>query len=303
MSEPEGKKSILRGVPLKALGWSWLQAAILVAFSVAVALFTNWLRGPRGGGLPLRRKAPFDIFTDCPEILDDLPMVKVSRLPTKSKGVIYVDARKAPSFCKGHIPRAWFLPMYETEPPNEETVSRLKKKRGRWIVICGDEEVSSGKRLATALVNKGVRGVRVLEGGIGAWKKAGRPIKRCDIPEISVKAAGEAGGSMTFVDAQTEEGFGSKHIPEAVSIPYDDLLPPDPRVLRALRARKIEAIVVYDSGEPTPEGEVSRGWGVAAQLKARGFGNVKVMSGGLKKWIEAGSRVETAPGENEKSGS
>lgn len=310
---PKKKVPLLKGVPFRELALSWVQAAVLVAFSVAVALTTNWLRGPKHGGLPLRRKAPFDLYTDCPEILDDLPELSLKKLPIKAKGVIYVDARKGPAYCRGHVAGAWFLPMYEVEPPNKKTVAKLKKQKGRWIVIYGEQDVSGGKRLATALVNDGVRGVHLLKGGYAAWKKAGRPIEKCTIGRISAAAARRFPGPKVFVDSRSEDAFAAGHIKGAVSIPYDDLLPPDPKVLRALRGQKWKLMAVYDRAEGGGRGEsqggpktgggakratkVNRAWAVAAQLKARGFSNVKVLQGGFAQWRRI-AEGETAEGAN-----
>ena len=121
------KPAVLSGRALgKELGWSWAQAAGLLAFSVVVALVTNSLRSKGCGGLPLRRKAPFDLYTDCPEISEDLRSKKVSQLKPGSKGVVYLDGRMAHEYCAGHIPGARFMPCYETEPLDEAEVEQLR---------------------------------------------------------------------------------------------------------------------------------------------------------------------------------
>ena len=292
-------------VPWKALGVSWVQAASLVAFCVAVALITNWIRWPHHGGLAWRRKRPFDLYTDCPEIMDNIPTVKVEKLPkasNKSKGVLYVDARKGLAYCKGHIPGALFLPMFETDPPDPKIVARLKSLRGRWFVVYGDESVSSAKRLATALINKKVRGIKLLEGNLKAWKKADRKLQTCMAEEIGLNDLPKEEKRVVFVDARSEDDYNAARLPGALFIPYDDLLPPDPKVLAKLpapvkkRKKKAEGklIVVYDSGTPAEEGEIAhRAAGTAALLKARRYPNVKVLKGGIEAWKNARKPLET----------
>jgi len=292
-------------LPWKALGLSWIQAAALVAFGVAVALITNWIRWPHHGGLPWRRKRPFDLYTDCPEIMDNIPTVKVKKLPkasNKSKGVLYIDARKGLAYCKGHIPGALFLPMFETDPPDPKIVAHLKSLRGRWFVVYGDDTVSSAKRLATSLINKKVRGIKLLEGNLKAWKKARRKLHTCMGEEISLNDLPKDKDDVLFVDARSEENYNAARLPVALFIPYDDLLPPDPKVLAKLpepvkkRKKKAEGklIVVYDSGTPSKEGEIAdRAKGTAALLKARRYPNVKVLKGGIEAWKKARKPLET----------
>lgn len=302
----------------KQLGRSWLHALILLAVSTTLALITNSVRGLGHGGIPLQRKAPFDLYTDCPEIADGLPTKQVTELPLKSNGAVYLDSRSALEYCTGHIPYALYTPFYETEPVDPADVQRLKRLRGRWLVVYGSEQTMSGPRLASALAAAGVRGIYLLKGGLKAWKRADRPIDRCLPGQINAKDALAAKGPVIYVDARERQQFDTGHIPAAVWFPYDGILPPDKKVLHDLGRFRNALFVVYAGNaippqpkpvQPSPKANppnnsplaqnpeppsppanpgFDAALGAACELKARGFPRVKVLRGGLTAWEQAG---------------
>ena len=257
----------------KALAWSIPQGLGMVLIASALALLVNWVRSD---SLPLIRRAPFDIFTDCPEVVDDLPKVTAQRLGPKPKGVVLVDGRKAWNYCSGHIPGAWSLPMYETDPPDAKVVARLRKLRGRWVIVYGDASVAGGKRLASALISAKVRGIHLLEGGLEAWKAKGYPLEKCRIPKVTIRDIDLH--DFQLVDARPEEIFSKKHLPGAVSLPFDDVLPPDPNIFARL-VKVGKPLLVYDDGEKSDNG-IRPAWAVAAQLKTRGARDVSILEPG-----------------------
>lgn len=277
------------------LGMSVVSALLLLLFSTAVALSTNYFRGKKHGGLPLIRRAPFDLYTECPEISDELKQKKASELPLKSSRVLYVDARGALAYCQGHIPKALFLPMYETEMPSEVEVGRLKEMKGYWIVVYGDPKLKSGQRLASALLNAQVRGVFVLEGGLAAWKAAKRPISSCLPKEITLAEIDSHKGEVRFIDGREEEKHKEGCIPSSVLFTYDGVLPPDAKALSELARHKDALLVVYDQGGEKPAGpdSVDAALGAASELLARGMKNTRILKKGLDAWIEAGRKLQT----------
>ena len=77
-----------------------------------------------------------------------------------------------------------------------------------------------------------------------------------------------------FVD-DDDDLFEERHIKGAVHLPFEEDLPPEKKILKKIRESKLP-IVVYDSGVVTAE-DTTPDRGVANELNARGFSNVKVL--------------------------
>ena len=106
-----------------------------------------------------------------------------------------------------------------------------------------------------------------------------------------VKAMLKSGEVFAFFDVREEGEFSTKGHPLfATPLPLSRL---EPRVL-ALLPDPGTRVVLMDSGE---EGENSKEGGRAARAAAKlgqmGYGNVAVMSGGLKAWRDGGHEVFT----------
>ena len=264
------------GIPVRELLIAWRDAGLMFVFSALIALGFNTLR-PHG--LPLIRYAPFDLLGDCPEVLEDIVRIQVEKLRPGDPNVVYLDVRTAADFVQGHIPGAWFTPMYETAPVEEVLVQRLRElKKGTWIVVVGDKNALTAERMITSLSQSGIRGLFVLEGGLPAWTRLHPKLQPVKIPVMDVLTPG---GRVQIVDADDEDAFAAGHLPGAVSLPYDDLLPPDPETLERLRqAGDLPIVVVARTPLPEPmfgDDPIHPGAGVAADLAARGFQKVSVL--------------------------
>jgi len=102
-----------------------------------------------------------------------------------------------------------------------------------------------------------------------------------------VKAMLKSGEVFGFFDVREEGEFSTKGHPLfATPLPLSRL---EPRVF-ALLPDPGTRIVLMDSGE---EGDTGRAARAAAKLGELGYGNVGVMSGGLKAWRDAGYEVFT----------
>ncbi len=269
-------------IPYKELAMAWIWALVLVLLSSGVGLAFNALRDE---GLPLFRRAPFDLYTDCPEIMGDLPRVTVAKLPENHKKVVYIDARLAPAYAKEHIPGALFMPMYPVDLPDFTPLTRYPK--GTWFVVYGASELATDKRLVSALMNAQVRGVKLLKGGLKAWRKAGRKTEGFTPRFVTVNELPEG---AQLVDARAEEQVEIETVEGALNLPFDLDLPPDAKLLKRLRARpKGSPIVVYAA--PTKGGE-AMAFGVFADLQARGFTNVLLLKGGIKALQGAGFKLK-----------
>lgn len=87
--------------------------------------------------------------------------------------------------------------------------------------------------------------------------------------------------SMAFVDARERGAFQAGHIPRAFSVPRG-------RVAESAAALPpAGGLVVYCD---TPDGAAARE--VAAELAARGLGNLYVFPGGWREWTRAGFPTE-----------
>jgi len=257
---------------------AWRDAGLLVALAAVAALAFNALRP---GGLPLLRYAPFDLLGPCPELADVIPRLAPDKLVPGDPNVIVVDVRLPWDHLEGRVPGSWFLPMYETAPLDGSVVARLRTlKPGTWIVLAGTAGTATAERALTALSAQGLRGLFVLEGGLEAWKKLGRPVDSTTVP-VLVRESGTPAARL-YIDARDDEAFAAGHRDGAVHLPFDDLLPPEPEVLDRLREVKDRELVVY-AGEPLPgrlngHRPVHPAYGVAAELVARGFPRVSILA-------------------------
>jgi hydroxyacylglutathione hydrolase len=258
-------------LPIKELIWSWVFALILLLISSGMALLVNHYRS---NGIELFRRAPFDLYTDCPEVMGDLPSITMDKLPVGDKKVVYMDSRSAKDFVKGHIPNALFMPMYPIDIPDLSALKTMVK--GTWIVVYGSKEFQSDERLVTAMMNQQIRGVYILKGGLSAWRAAKRPVKTMKLKFITLDEA--LNTSPLFIDARDDELFEKTHIKGAIHLPFEEDLPPEVDILKKIRLTK-KSVIVYDSGEITPN-MPTPAQGVANELNARGISNVMVLTGG-----------------------
>ncbi len=262
-------------IPWRELGIAWRDAFLLVAVAVAAAFAFNAIRE---NGIPVIRHAPFDLLGPCPEVQGDISRLAVEKLRPDDPHVRVVDARMPWDYAAGHVPGAWPMPMYETAPLDREIIARLASmKAGTWVVVVDETGGQLAERALSALAAAGVRGLFVLEGGMAAWKRAGKLLETMEIPIVSELPDNRRG--IQVVDALPENVLPSSS--ESVQLPFDDLLPPEEDVLKRLRARLQAPIYVVSDRELPPDPARARpvhpGWGVAAQLRTLGFSRVFVV--------------------------
>lgn len=270
--------------------------------TMAVSLLAIAFNAARSGrGIDLFARAPYDIYTDCPEMDVNIPKLKVSRIKPGSRGLVLVDARPAAVYLAGHIKSARSMPMYGSRPNAPGGLSYLRRMRGRFIVIYGQDQMQSAVHLASYLRQHHVRGVYLLDGDLAAWNKAGRKLMSTAIPQAD--AASLVGGSgPLFVDARPPEQYRAGHIPGAQSLPCDGLIPPDRKWFAALLASK-RPIVTYgvsevdeelaEPGADTQPKDVGRL--LAAELIALGAKRVRWLPQGSQAWTKAGGKLVQRP--------
>lgn len=208
---------------------------------------------------------------------------------------------------RGHIPGAVYVDL-DTElaghgEPTDgrhplPTAEAFQEAARRWglgdgdaVVVYDDASGTSAARAWWLLRHAGVRDVRVLDGGIAAWRDAGMPLEKgpgaTPIPgSITVRFGalptldGDAAAALAadargvLLDARAGERFRGEvepvdprpgHIPGAVSAPTTDNLGTDGRMLPAdALAQRFEGLGI---GADTPVG-VYCGSGVTAAHEA-----------------------------------
>lgn len=117
------------------------------------------------------------------------------------------------------------------------------------------------------------------------WR--GYKMQNGSVEEISLQNAwnGHQKGEVLFLDARDSWSFEEGHLPEAVHCPPNALDESFPKIQRLLAGRMMP--VAYCDGEGCHLGE-----DLALALKQRGMTNVKVLSNGWSRWMQAGYPVE-----------
>lgn len=108
------------------------------------------------------------------------------------------------------------------------------------------------------------------------------PDARAEVEPVTVEDVPEAG--VIFIDARPEARFKRGHVPEARSLPYDDLFDPPEAEIKALIQLKAQMIVVY--GEL--DGALDTGQRMAEDLAASGLRGARPLEGGVEAWAASG---------------
>ena len=95
----------------------------------------------------------------------------LERLLEEDGAVTLIDARTAEEFTEGHVPGAINIPIPDLV---EFARSRDNVPDSLIVTMCGS--AGRGKEAAAILDAQGISGVRVLEGGLKAWRDAGLPV-------------------------------------------------------------------------------------------------------------------------------
>jgi thiosulfate/3-mercaptopyruvate sulfurtransferase len=224
------------------------------------------------------------------------PLISVEELDSRLDQVVLCDLRWSltdpghgiAAFDSGHIPGAVFVDLdrdlagdpgkqgrHPLPPVTEfcELLGRLGIGPDTEVVVYDDAGGAVAARLWWMLLAIGHQRVRLLDGGLGAWVEAGRPLSRdpgSRSPVTYPPATGFAGVAgiedlegRTVIDARAAERYRGEvepvdpkagHIPGAINIPFSGNLGADGRFLpdQALRRRyeaaPDEAIVSCGSG-------------------------------------------------------
>lgn len=188
--------------------------------------------------------------------------------------IVLLDVRFTPgkpgrreSYLEGHIPGALYIDL-PTELANpvvradgrgsnplpdpvllQSNLRRLGIGESSSIVVYDDTSGAPAARAWWVLNWAGIADVKLLDGGLTAWKSAGLPLNSGEVlpqgqgdieiridalPYLGLDEAAVFPANGTLVDVRPQaqfEGEGAGHIPGAKSFPADRLLGPDNRLL------------------------------------------------------------------------
>jgi len=222
---------------------------------------------------------------------DELARLRASETPHA-----LLDVRERGAYETGHIFRATSLPrrLLEFRLPALVTAPETP------ITLC-DEDGALAALARPTVLDMGYRDVRVLEGGLAAWRTAGRPtVQGVNVPskvfgerlsharatpEISpaeLRARLERGDDLLIVDARTPEEYARGCIPGAWSVPGGELVLRIPDLVN----RPDTTILVHCGGR-------TRSYVGAESLRRMGLPNpVVALRNGTMGWELAGLELE-----------
>lgn len=153
-----------------------------------------------------------------PAPLTRLTAVEVGRL--RDSGAAIVDIRPGREYDRAHIPGSYSVGI---EGPVSAWVGWLVA-RGRPIVLVGgsESELSAAQRQLLRIGFDVIAGV--LEGGIDAWREAGREVSSFETVDVEDMAQWVLSAEpMTVVDTRDEHEWVAGHVPGAVHMYVPDV--------------------------------------------------------------------------------
>ena len=257
-------------------------------------------------------------------------------------GLVVVDARSIVGYNGwrqgddargGHVPGAVAFPLAWFITVDAPEIDRLLGEKGitdaPTVVVYGNDSGAS-EAAAAALIERGVTGVQVLDGGFSAWAadaslpvdKLPRHDRLVHVDWLAQVLAGEqpeaapTGKFLLFhVNFGVPEEYAENHIPGALYLDTNWLEASETwnrrspaeleHALRSLGITRDTTVVVY--GRDT-EGDANEKWpgrraGQIAATRAlmiltyAGIDDVRLLDGGYDWWVRAGHPLETTPRE------
>ena len=149
-------------------------AALVVAFSTAVALITNGLHPTTR--IPLVAEREYQVLVPCPEHEGKAAaVITPEQVRPGEAGTMLVDAREEEDFKAWHPPGAVNVTYDFLEPTPKELIKKVLEARAKRVVVYGDgDDPDSGEQLANELSGKGIRNVSYVKGGAPALKKGAK---------------------------------------------------------------------------------------------------------------------------------
>ncbi len=212
------------------------------------------------------------------------------------ENVSMLDVRTREEYEAGHVPGSIWAPGGQAVQATDEYVA----VRGGWLVLICD---GFGRSIMTAgwLKRMGFLHVAVLEGGVPAWERSGRPLETGQpapvpfgyeaaqrvVERVAPGPLGPSGplGHDVVVSVDPSDVYQRGHLPGAVWIGRG----------------RLELAIAQAAPDPARPVLLTCADGVqstlaAATLRRMGYATARVLDGGVAAWRAAGLPVETGPG-------
>ncbi len=208
------------------------------------------------------------------------------------------DVRERGEFNECQIPGATSLPRSQIE----FRIAELVPDRKVPIVLYGEGDVRAPLAAAT-LLRFGYEQVAILQDGLRAWQKEGRPTVSGvnvpskafgekvhhdrDVPDLTsqeLKDLKTRFADLMILDVRTPEEYGRFCIPGGINVPGGDLI----LWAEELKRKNNGPIVVNCAGR-------TRSIIGTAALRRLGLTNVRALRNGTMGWVLAGLELETRP--------
>jgi hydroxyacylglutathione hydrolase len=202
----------------------------------------------------------------------------------QARGAIVIDSRPSAAFGAAHIPAS--LNVHLTSPEFEQRVGWVTPLDVPLLLVVEKDDLMPRAMHALAFVGLDARVQGYLEGGLEAWRSAGRPTAAVD--QISAGELHERlaeGDGPRVLDVREPAEWNAGHIEGAHPQSYRQL---PQRIADLPFAIDTPVAVICHSG--------SRSSTAASMLRRHGFTRVSNVTGGMAAWQQAGFPMVDAAG-------
>ena len=190
-------------------------------------------------------------------------------------GAVVLDLRAPRPFAREHLPGAVTMQFNRADLADR---AELVLPRDVPLVIHAEPEPIA-RVAAELLAGAGFRVAGRLDGGLAAWRAAGRPT--VELPLLDVDELREQLDALEVLDVRERFEFRHGHIPGALLLPSGEAW----SRLEELPAGRVIAVVC---------GDQTRSAAVASMLQRAGR-DVRLVMGGMVDWLERGYPIEREP--------
>lgn len=149
------------------------ESLTIVVIALLFSVFANWIRSD---GLSWRADwSAQSIARQQLQELQTIPLARAWELFADGRA-LFLDARDPGSYMLGHLPGALNVPPEQADSFVEEIKAMVDSGMVP-IAYCDGANCPLSPKLAEALQEMGVQGVKILVNGWSAWKTAGYPVE------------------------------------------------------------------------------------------------------------------------------